>query len=156
MQQKKEIRSSLCNCVNLRRAAHAVTAAYDKALEPSGVKISQFSILKYIRGMSPVSVSDLAKTMRLDRTTLVRNLKPLEASGLVEDSAPEGGRSRRLALTDKGTKTLAQADALWKQAQLSLEEYLGKAELDTLRALLLKLESIEARPENTADGSIRL
>ncbi|SMC81929.1 MarR family winged helix-turn-helix transcriptional regulator [Papillibacter cinnamivorans] len=143
MEQKKEKRSSVCNCVNLRRAAHTVTAAYDRALVPSGVKISQFSILKYIRGMAPVSVSDLARALRLDRTTLVRNLKPLEAAGLVKDSAPTGERSRRLELTDRGTQTLAQANDLWMGAQKSLEEYLGAEELNTLRGLLLKLETMD-------------
>lgn len=144
MERKKENRSSVCNCVNLRRAAHSVTAAYDRALEPSGVKISQFSILKYIRGMAPVNVSDLARAMRLDRTTLVRNLKPLEAAGLVKDSAPTGGRSRRMELTDKGRQILTQANDLWMEAQKSLEEYLGSEKLDTLRELLLKLETMES------------
>lgn len=71
-------KSSVCNCLNLRRASLSITEIYDHYLAPSQLSVSQFSIPKHVREMAPVSVSELAAEIRLDRTTLVRNLKPLE------------------------------------------------------------------------------
>ncbi|URN84259.1 MarR family winged helix-turn-helix transcriptional regulator [Acetobacterium wieringae] len=76
--KKQNKKSSVCSCLNMRRASLAMTEIYDHYLEPCHLSISQFSILKHIDGMEPVSVSELAAAIRLDRTTLVRNLKPLE------------------------------------------------------------------------------
>uniref|UniRef100_UPI000471FC68 MarR family winged helix-turn-helix transcriptional regulator n=1 Tax=Paenibacillus zanthoxyli TaxID=369399 RepID=UPI000471FC68 len=73
--------SSVCNCINLRRASLAITELYDRYLAPSGLNNSQFSLLRHIDRMGPASVSDVALKMRLDRTTLVRNLKTLEQQG---------------------------------------------------------------------------
>jgi DNA-binding MarR family transcriptional regulator len=133
---------AVCNCLNMRRASKAVTEVYDKFLLPSGLKISQFSLLKHIKGLGPVSVSDLAVEIRLDRTTLVRNLKPLEGLGLVTDNAIKGTRNRQLKLTDKGNESLEKAEQLWLEAQNFMEQYLGKNDLNTLTGLLSKIEAL--------------
>ncbi len=137
---KKE--SSVCNCVNIRRAAQSVTEIYDGHLAPSGLKIGQFSMLKHIQAMAPVNVSRLAEKMRLDRTTLVRGLKTLEKDGLILDTAETGTRSRSLTLTQKGEDVLNTAVKLWEQAQKHIENKLGYGTLKDLTALLLKIESL--------------
>jgi DNA-binding MarR family transcriptional regulator len=134
--------SSPCNCLNMRRASQAITEVYDEFLEPSNLKLGQFSLLKHINQLGPVSVSDLALIMRLDRTTLVRNLKPLEKDGLVEDISTEGTRNRQLKLTAKGIETYKLAEKLWEKAQNFLEEYLGKDNIDTFTVLLSKIEAL--------------
>ena len=106
------------------------------------MKIGQFSLLKHINKLGPVSVSDLALIIRLDRTTLVRNLKPLEESGFVEDISTEGARNRQLKLTVKGIENYKYAEELWKKAQSFLEEYLGKDNIDTFTTLLSKIEAL--------------
>lgn len=137
-----EKKPSPCNCLNIRRASQAVTEVYDEFLAPSNLKISQFSLLKHISQLEPVNVSDLALIIRLDRTTLVRNLKPLEANGLVEDISLEGTRNRQLKLTSKGVETYKYAEELWLKAQNYLEDYLGKDNIDTFTNLLSKIEAL--------------
>jgi DNA-binding MarR family transcriptional regulator len=145
MDKKNEIterKPSICTCQNLRRASLAITKIYDQELSQSGLTISQFSLLKYIKHLSPVSVSDLSVAIRLDRTTLVRNLKPLEKEGLIIDISPIGTRNRELQLTDEGIKRCDLAEQLWQKAQAYIEQKLGKDNLENLIALLSKIENI--------------
>lgn len=135
-------KSSTCNCLNIRRSSQAITEVYDEFLAPSNLKIGQFSLLKHIDKLGPVSVSDLALSIRLDRTTLVRNIKPLEERGFIKDIAIEGTRNRQLKLTDKGIQTYKSAEELWVKAQSFLEEYLGSDNIDTFTALLSKIEAL--------------
>ena len=133
---------SVCNCLNLRRASQAITHVYDELLKPCGLRVNQFSLLAHIKGLEPVSVSDLALAMRLDRTTLVRNLRSLEEQGFIEDIAATGTRSRQLKLTERGLKLTLEAEAVWSEAQNSLVNYLGKEEVATLTELLSKIEAL--------------
>lgn len=133
---------SPCSCINLRRASQAITQVYDEFLAPSGLKNSQYSLLTYIRQLQPVSVSDLAAAMRLDRTTIVRNLKPLEEGGYLLDAAAVGKRNRQLKLTDRGLEAQAAAFELWEKAQQAVEQHLGKEELTALTQLLAKIEAL--------------
>ena len=74
----------------------AITVIYDHYLVPCHLSVSQLSNLKHMHAMEPVSVSELAAEIRLDRTTLVSNLKPLEQMGLIHDIAQSGTRNRQL------------------------------------------------------------
>ena len=134
--------SSPCNCTNVRRASQSITQVYNEFLAPSNLKVNQLMLLKHIKILEPISVSDLALIIRLDRTTLVRNIKPLEESGLVEDISREGTRNRQLKLTDKGTEICKYSEELWEKAQGFLEEYLGKDNLDIFTTLLSKVEAL--------------
>ena len=135
--------TSPCTCLNMRRASNAITDMYDTYLKPSGLSISQFSILKHISLMAPVSVSEESAVMRLDRTTLVRNLRPLEERGLIQDIAEKGTRNRQLALTDKGKESYQQAEMLWQQAQMAMDNFLGEEEVGKLTELLSKIEAFK-------------
>ena len=136
---------SVCNCINLRRASQAITEVYDQFLEPSGLKISQYALLKNIMQLGPVSVSDLASTIRLDRTTLVRNIRPLEMRGLIIDASAKGSRNRQLELTDLGRNTLQKANSFWLAAQDYMEQYLGKDDLSILTQLLSRIERLSKK-----------
>jgi DNA-binding MarR family transcriptional regulator len=127
----------------MRRTSHAITKVYDKFLAPSKLNVGKFSLLKHIYQLGPVSVSDLALSIRLDRTTLVRNLKPLEESDLVMDASTPGSRNRKLKLTNKGVEAYKSAEILWEKAQSFLEEYLGLDNINTLTKLLSKIEALE-------------
>lgn len=137
-----EKKPSACNCLNLRRASAAITNIYDEKLSPSGLTVSQYSILKHLKLLGPVSVSDLAVKLRLDRTTLVRNLKPLETASLLVDVSKKGARNRQLQLTEKGIENYNEADYLWKGAQDFIEQALGSENLEKLTALLSMIESL--------------
>jgi DNA-binding MarR family transcriptional regulator len=134
--------ASACHCMNLRRASLAISQVYDEFLAPSGLKISQYLLVKQIKRLGPVSVSNLALEIRKDRTTVVRNLKPLEDRGLIIDTSAKHSRDRQLKVTDKGFEILEKAELFWLAAQDFIEEYLGKDDMETLTALLSKIEAL--------------
>lgn len=134
-------RSSPCHCLNIRRAARAVTRFYDKVVEPSGLKIAQYALLRHLEVVEPVTISTLAKIIRIDRTTLSRNIKPLMDSGLIAINSGSDSRSRQVTLTEAGRAAMLDAGVLWDEAQASINEYLGE-ELDGFERILLKLETL--------------
>ena len=133
----------MCNCHALRKAARRATALYDAVLAPFGVRISQFAVLSRLRLGGPMSVQALAAELALDRTTLGRNLRPLERDGLIASAADPGdGRVRRLALTDKGQDLVRAAGPAWRAAQARFEAGYGVAETRALRRDLQRLTAV--------------
>ncbi|MDR1212644.1 MAG: MarR family winged helix-turn-helix transcriptional regulator [Propionibacteriaceae bacterium] len=133
---------SACHCVNLRRAANAVTQHYDRTLAPAGLTLNQYSLLNNLQRAGELSVTGLARRVGLDRTTLTRNLRPLARRGLVEDRAAPGGRDRIYGVTPGGDQALAVASPLWQKAQDAVEERLSRASLAALEESLWLLEAI--------------
>ena len=114
-----------CACHKVRMAARAVTRAYDDALRPVGLRATQLAVLVAIAVEGAMSITALAKFMIMDRSTLTRNLRPLEQEGLVAVGLEGWRRSRTLEVTEKGRLRLAEALPLWKQAQETLRRKLG-------------------------------
>jgi DNA-binding MarR family transcriptional regulator len=109
-----------CACLKVRMAARAVTRAYDSALRPVGLRATQVSMLVAIAIDGAISIAALASFLGMDRTTLTRNLRPLEKEGLIS-IGPEGWRrSRTLGITKNGKSRLREAFPLWERAQDSL------------------------------------
>jgi DNA-binding MarR family transcriptional regulator len=107
-----------CVCATLRRAARAITAAYDAALAPSGLRITQFSILRRLARLGPLPVTRLAAEAALDRSTMGRNLNPLERRGLVRIKVGNADQRERIAhLTAAGEAAIAAALPHWRKAQ---------------------------------------
>lgn len=134
--------SSPCNCLNLRRATRAVTQFYDDCLEPCGLTITQLGVLRHIAACTPPTISAVAKRMRIDRTTLNRNLKPLLECGFIAIHPGADSRTRLITLTSSGQQAMDDGGRLWEQAQTSLQDYLGDSDLAKLSQLLLKLEAL--------------
>ena len=113
-------------CLALRAlsTARALTRRYDAALRPSGLTITQFTLLISIARLKPVAISALADVLSMERTSLSRNLKPLEAAGLVERMAETSGRAKPIRITDAGRKKLEEAYPMWIKAQQATEEKL--------------------------------
>ena len=130
-----------CTCFNLRKAARAVTQYYDGALKPSGLRATQFTLLAAIYNAGPITIKRLAERLIMDRTTLTRNLRPLEKQGLIESASGEDRRTRAVTLTDRGREVLAQALPLWERAQ---EEVVGKLGHERWRDLLEHLSATVA------------
>jgi DNA-binding MarR family transcriptional regulator len=107
-----------CTCMTLRRAARAVTAAYDAALAPSGLRITQFSILRKLARLGPLPVTRLAAEAALDRSTMGRNLNPLERRGLVRIEVGNVDQREHVAyLTAAGEAAIEAALPYWRKAQ---------------------------------------
>lgn len=124
---KEHCREMSLSCVafNLRRAARLVTQAYDDALRPSGLKVTQFSLLVAAYLQENLILNKLARVMGMDRTTLSRNLKLLEKKGLVNLEKGRDQREVRVFVTPEGYATLQAAAPLWHQAQKGLTDGLG-------------------------------
>lgn len=133
---------SACACIRARRASRALTAVYDSALRPVRLKITQFSELRNVHRLQPVSISALAKEMALDRSTLGRNLLVLKRRGLVALSEGDDLRERSVELTAKGAATLEKALPCWQRAQQKVERKLGPEGAARLFELLGELEAL--------------
>lgn len=138
----KKKRPTSCFCLKLRRAAAGITCYYDHALEPSGITVSQFSLLLNISKAERGSLAELADMAELDRSTLARNIKPLIIKKLVLDTKADKARDSRFILTEAGRKTLAQAQQLWEAAQSSIAERLGSDGVTELEKVLEALETL--------------
>ena len=126
-----------CNCLAIRQAARRVTQYYDQHLAPSGLRTTQFAILAKLAGAGPLSINALAAELTMDRTTLGRNVLPLEREGLVRITASEHDRrSKEVQLSRAGQLRLRAAVGQWAEAQAGFEEAFGRARSAELRLLL--------------------
>ena len=116
----------VCYCANARRAALSLTARYDEALAPHGLKVTQFSLLHAVKRRGRPNLTALAEATGLDRSTLGRNLRGLEGLGLVALSPGEDLRDRVVALTAKGLDRLRAAGEAWRGLQAALAGALGE------------------------------
>src|SRR5215831_7862920 len=132
-----------CVCTKVRAAARAVTNAYDEALRPSGLRATQFAVLAAVGADGAVSITALAQRLGMDRTTLSRNLGPLESAGLVKLGNEGWRRSRMLEITRKGRTQYDKAVPLWEKAQHALHRKLGDRSWAGVRASLDQLAHAE-------------
>ena len=107
-----------CICSTLRRATRAITATYDAALAPSGLRVTQFAVLRTLARLGPLPVTRLAAETALDRSTMGRNLDPLERRGLVRIEVGQADHRERVThLTATGEAAVETALPYWRQAQ---------------------------------------
>lgn len=116
-----------CLCHKVRNAARAVTRAYDNALRPCGLRITQLSVLTAAAAEGAVSIAALAEQMGMDRSTLTRNLQPLVNEGLLSLGDEGWRRSRTIAITKKGADRMRAALPHWEKAQKDLRDTIGAA-----------------------------
>ena len=128
-----------CHCIVLRQASRKVSSYYDEALAPLGVNIGQFSLLRNIRRLEPVSLTELAGKVELDRSTVGRNTKVLERMGLVAFGHGEDQREAMLTLTENGQDLLKEGAPLWDGVQEDIEIRLGPEKTKQLLDLLKEL-----------------
>ena len=126
-----------CNCLAVRQAARHITQHYDQFLAASGLRTTQFSILAKLRRLGPMTINALAADMVMDRTTLGRNILPLERDGLIAiEKGRRDRRSKTLRLTEAGAARFRAAAKEWDQAQKQFEVAFGAQRTVDLRTLL--------------------
>ena len=130
--------SEQCAIYKMRRASRVVTQVYDRFFKPCNLAPTQFSLLVALSSAGLVTISRLAEAMAMDRTTLTRNLKPLEREGLVKIVPGPDRRTRAVTLTSSGKKKLLAALPLWEQAQNYMAEKLGQGLWQDLKKTLDK------------------
>ncbi len=133
-----------CTAVRTLRAARVVTRLYEDALREVDLTITQFTLLVTIGRAKPESISKIGEYLSIDRTTLSRNLKPLEKAGFVTRGAEGEGRRREVRLTRAGLTKLKQAYPVWLTVQNRVEKELGGDEVDDIAVALHRLHSVES------------
>ncbi len=129
-----------CLCAVIRKAGRILTRRYDEYLKPSGVKITQFSMLANIARNPSITVSELAKLLVMDQTTVSRNLHILEKSGYIYmETEMTDQRIKKIRITDTGMSKINEAKPLWEKAQLDMERVLGRQSIEDLLGSLLKI-----------------
>lgn len=125
-----------CTCFRLRRLTRRVTQHYDTHLAHAGLRVTQYSLLGMLLRADSLTLSELAARMEMDRTTLTRNLGPLQNAGWVEVVRGKDARSRAVQLTDAGRAAWDKAKPHWRQAQDQLNTALGEETVAELHGLL--------------------
>ena len=137
--------SAGCNCLALRQAARHVSQFYDQFLAASGLRGTQYSILARLHRKGPMSINTLAAELVMDRTTLGRNILPLQRDGLISIKPDRiDRRSKDVQLAKAGVARLRIAGEGWRQAQAQFEAAFGGKRAKALRALLHEVASNEA------------
>jgi DNA-binding MarR family transcriptional regulator len=142
-----------CTNLKLRQLMRTVARHYDAYVAPSGLKGTQYSLLSYVVRLGPIRPTDLAHAMRLDASTLSRNLQPLISAGWVTLGPGDDARSRRIEATEAGRAKRAEGQRAWKQAQLSLNARLGEARVVKLHALLDECVAVLDAEDDTDDDT---
>ena len=137
---------TLCTLDHLRKATRAVAQINDAALAPAQLKSTQFSLLVTLDKCGDIPLSQLAKVLVMQRTTLTRNIKPMLAKGLVTTKTEQDKRLRIISITEQGKQALQMAQPLWREAQLSLVEKLATQRwshlIDDLRFLTAEAQKM--------------
>ncbi len=121
-----------CTCFNLRKASRAITQVFDRAIKPYGLRGTQFSILAVLSAAGPETITGLSDILVMDRTTLTRNLRPMEKAGMIRLEQGEDPRSKRVSLTAKGKKAFVSIFPHWEKTQNRIIEKLGEERFASL------------------------
>lgn len=129
-----------CLCAVTRKAGRILTRQYDEYLKPSGLKTTQFSMLANIARNPAITVSELAKLLAMDQTTVSRNLRVLEKSGYISMEPEKADRRiRRIEIAEPGVAKMIEARPLWEKAQMETERVLGRESIETLLSIFKKV-----------------
>ena len=133
-----------CNCLAIRQAARHVTQFYDQLFAPVGLRATQYAILSRLKRDGAMTINALAAGLVMDRTTLGRNILPLQRDGLIEVVASAADRRRReLRLTALGAEKQRQGSERWAVAQQRFDEVFGGDRAAALRGLLREVVTSE-------------
>ena len=134
-----------CLCFNLRRVARVVTQYFDAEMRRHGIRSTQGTVLAALHTTGPSNMAGLSEILGMERTTLLRNLRPLQRDGLVTVEGGGQGGYVELSLTAKGRKQIEKLAPAWESAQRTAVQVLGEqrwsallADLDAVASALKK------------------
>ena len=137
--ERYKLRGFDCVCGNLRMATRAVTRLYDEQLQPCGLRASQLTVLWATSALGPATVQSIARTISMDQSTLIRNLRLLERDALVKISAGIDRRERIVKITASGRRRFERAMPLWEEAQRRVSRKLNVRSTQSVAGTLLEL-----------------
>lgn len=146
--------AEICNCFAVRKAARHVSQLYDRCLASAGLTGNQYSTLHHLARLGPLTINELALALGMDRTTMGRNIRPLERDGFIAIAAGGSDRRRRaLSVTPAGAERLKLGRARWQDAQTRLDQAFGPERSRELRAMLAALVACDLVPFAHPAGS---
>lgn len=125
-----------CTNIKLRQLMRRVAQHYDAEVGKTGLKGTQYSLLSYVYKLGPIAPGELARQMKIDASTLTRNLKPMITAGWLALGPGADGRSRIVSMTDEGRDKRQEAQRRWKVAQTGINQILGEQRVLALHALI--------------------
>ena len=134
---------ALCPAFNIRAASRVITQLFDEILKPTGLQITQFAVLVGVVSLDSPKINQLAKGLVMDRTTLTRNLKPLEKEGLIKITSGDDKRTHFVKITPKGKSAMEKTLPYWEKARTVVSEEFGKKHLDGLLKDLASVREIK-------------
>ncbi len=141
-----------CTNLKLRQLMRRVAQHYDAEVGKTGLRGTQYSLLSYVTKLGPIRPVDLARAMKVEPSTLTRNLRPLIEAGLLQQDAGPDARSRLVTVTEAGREKRQEAQRRWRVAQEALNARLGPARVVALHALLDECQDLLAdAPEGELD-----
>jgi DNA-binding MarR family transcriptional regulator len=136
--KNEQVTDTIAGCcigARVRLLNRVITSLYDEAFRPFGVKASQFNILVVTRKLGLARPADVCATLRLDTSTLSRNVERMRVQGWLEVVPTDDARMQPFRLTTQGKRLLVQAAPAWRKAQQQAKQLLGEDGM----ALLVKL-----------------
>ena len=124
-----------CLAARTRLINRTITAIYDEALRPLGVTSNQLTILVVVTNGGPISPSEIAQNLNMEKSTVSRNIGRMRSNGWLTVTPAESGRGQWLTLNDRGSALVAESLPLWKNAQAQAKAVLGQRGADSIRSL---------------------
>jgi DNA-binding MarR family transcriptional regulator len=128
-----------CIAVRVRLINRVITALYDEALRPLGLRVSQGNILVAVARMGKAKPSEICRMLRIEKSTLSRDVELMKRAGWLESEPPEGGRNQVLRITPSGMKLVRNAQPAWKKAQAEATRLLGESGIHSLHQIAGRL-----------------
>src|SRR5262245_32409366 len=138
----KRSRLSICNCFAARQAARHITKLYERHLAAANLTGTQFSLLGLLYEKPGMTMNELAEELVMDRTSLVRAIKPMQRDGWLKTQPAKESRKLVLSLTDAGLRKVEEAVPLWEKAQQEFETRVGSQSAEQWRRDFHDLTSI--------------
>jgi DNA-binding MarR family transcriptional regulator len=133
--------ASECTCMRIRQMSRAISRIYNENLRPTGLQESQLTLLVATAalGDAGANMGKMADVLGMDRTTLTRNVRPLEKARLLRVARdPADARARVVLLTRAGEQAIEEAFPLWEKSQKHVRSLLGASHTQSLRELLTR------------------
>ena len=140
-----------CTNQQLRQLMRRMAQHYDFEVGKCGLKGTQYSLLSHVAKLGPVRPGDLAQALKMDPSTLSRNLRPLMASGWLALQAGDDARSRSISVTEAGRAKRIEGQRRWKVAQDGINQMLGIQRVIALHAMIQESLELLSTTESTHD-----
>jgi DNA-binding MarR family transcriptional regulator len=137
--------ASDCIAVRVRLINRVVTGIYDEALRPLGFRVSQGNILVAVARMGEARPAEICRLLRLEKSTLSRDVEVMKAKGWLKSDPPSGGRNQVIRVTPAGMALLGRSLPAWESAQSHARLAIGDPGVDSLKQIAAKLGGWSAK-----------